>query len=186
DCARCLDELAGGSKCAAGGEQVVDHKHARSRGEAVHVELQLGAAVFQVVLQTMGAVRELARLAERNKRLLHGQSQGSGKKKPARFRGRDHIDGLTPVMVREAVNGLLKSRRVRQKRCDVLEKDARLGKIRDVAYKMCQVHTKNFTESARQGNMTIQVRRATAADIDHVCEFNRLLALESEGKTLDA
>jgi GNAT superfamily N-acetyltransferase len=34
--------------------------------------------------------------------------------------------------------------------------------------------------------MTIEVRRATAADMELVCEFNRLLALESESKTLDA
>jgi GNAT superfamily N-acetyltransferase len=33
--------------------------------------------------------------------------------------------------------------------------------------------------------MTIQVRPATAADVDCVCDFNRLLALETEGKTLD-
>jgi len=33
--------------------------------------------------------------------------------------------------------------------------------------------------------MAITVRRATAADVDIVCEFNRLLALESEDKTLD-
>jgi GNAT superfamily N-acetyltransferase len=33
--------------------------------------------------------------------------------------------------------------------------------------------------------MTIQVRRATVADVDCVCTFNRLLALESEGKALD-
>jgi GNAT superfamily N-acetyltransferase len=34
--------------------------------------------------------------------------------------------------------------------------------------------------------MTIEVRRATAADLDCVCEFNRLLALETEGKILQA
>ena len=33
--------------------------------------------------------------------------------------------------------------------------------------------------------MTITVRRATAADLEGVCAFNSLLALESEGKTLD-
>jgi len=33
--------------------------------------------------------------------------------------------------------------------------------------------------------MTIQVRQAGAADVDLVCELNRLLALESEGKTLE-
>jgi GNAT superfamily N-acetyltransferase len=33
--------------------------------------------------------------------------------------------------------------------------------------------------------MTLSVRRATTADVDCVCEFNRLLALESEGKALD-
>jgi ribosomal protein S18 acetylase RimI-like enzyme len=33
--------------------------------------------------------------------------------------------------------------------------------------------------------MTIAIRRAVPADIDHVCEFNRLLAIETEGKTLD-
>jgi ribosomal protein S18 acetylase RimI-like enzyme len=34
--------------------------------------------------------------------------------------------------------------------------------------------------------MAIEVRRATAADLDCVCEFNHLLATESEGKALDA
>jgi ribosomal protein S18 acetylase RimI-like enzyme len=33
--------------------------------------------------------------------------------------------------------------------------------------------------------MTIAIRRAVPADIQHVCDFNRLLALETEGKTLD-
>jgi GNAT superfamily N-acetyltransferase len=33
--------------------------------------------------------------------------------------------------------------------------------------------------------MTIHVRRASPADLDEVIEFNRLLAEESEGKTLD-
>lgn len=33
--------------------------------------------------------------------------------------------------------------------------------------------------------MGVQIRRATPADADVVVEFNRLLALESEGKTLD-
>lgn len=33
--------------------------------------------------------------------------------------------------------------------------------------------------------MALQIRRATPADTDTVVEFNRLLALESEGKTLD-
>jgi ribosomal protein S18 acetylase RimI-like enzyme len=33
--------------------------------------------------------------------------------------------------------------------------------------------------------MTIAIRPATPRDIEHVCDFNRLLALETEGKTLD-
>jgi len=33
--------------------------------------------------------------------------------------------------------------------------------------------------------MKIRVRRATGGDVASVCEFNQLLALESEGKTLD-
>ena len=33
--------------------------------------------------------------------------------------------------------------------------------------------------------MPITVRQGTTADASQVCEFNRLLALESEGKTLD-
>jgi GNAT superfamily N-acetyltransferase len=33
--------------------------------------------------------------------------------------------------------------------------------------------------------MAIEVRQATAADVEPVCEFNRLLALESESKSLD-
>ena len=34
--------------------------------------------------------------------------------------------------------------------------------------------------------MTIRVRRATVADIDCVCTFNRLLAIETENKKLDS
>ncbi len=34
--------------------------------------------------------------------------------------------------------------------------------------------------------MPIQVRPATSADLDVICEFNALLALESEGKALDS
>ncbi len=34
--------------------------------------------------------------------------------------------------------------------------------------------------------MAITIRQATAADVDTVCEFNRLLALETENKTLDS
>ena len=33
--------------------------------------------------------------------------------------------------------------------------------------------------------MTIAIRAATPADVETVCEFNRLLALETEGKALD-
>ncbi len=33
--------------------------------------------------------------------------------------------------------------------------------------------------------MTLTIRRAAVTDVDTVCEFNRLLALESENKTLE-
>src|SRR5947209_8198447 len=36
-----------------------------------------------------------------------------------------------------------------------------------------------------RATMTITVRRAAVTDVEGVCAFNSLLALESEGKTLD-
>src|SRR5438132_15246 len=63
-----LDKLAAGAHGAAGGEQVIHEKHTGAFGHAVTVHVQLGAAIFKFILEGIGAIRQLARLAERDER----------------------------------------------------------------------------------------------------------------------
>src|SRR5438552_12815248 len=59
------NQLAAGLERAAGGQQVVDQEHAGAGLEAVDVHVQLGLAIFEVVLQLVSLIGKLARLAQR-------------------------------------------------------------------------------------------------------------------------
>jgi GNAT superfamily N-acetyltransferase len=188
-----LHQLAGRLHGAAGRQQVVNDQDARVLDEAVHMYLQFRVAIFQIVLKGVRAIRELSRLAQRDKGAVQLQGQGCGKQKPARLRGAHRIGRLGLVTAVHQVHGFLKGLGIGQKRGDILEKYAGLGKIGNIANKAGQIHRRLLCNVClkqrlliftRQGNMPIHVREATLADAEVVIEFNRLLALESEGKVL--
>jgi hypothetical protein len=132
--------LTGGGERAAGGQQIIHQEHVGAGVETVDVHVQLGAAVFKIVLHLVRAVRQLPRFAQRHERFVHLQRQGRREQKATRLRRRHGVDWPAPIMLQHQPDRFLKCRRVRQQRRDILEQDARLGKIRDVADKAGQVH----------------------------------------------
>jgi GNAT superfamily N-acetyltransferase len=192
---RFLDQPAARHHGAAGRQQIIYEQHVRAGSHAVDVDLQLGAAVFQVVLERMRAVGELAWFAERDERPFHEQSQRSRKQEPPGFGG-GHGIGLPAVVVFvHELDRLAKSFRFSQERRNILEKDAGSGKIRDIANVLREVHyrvplatavvVKGYGFVEGQATMPLTIRRATPADAPTIVEFNRRLAEESEGKTLN-
>src|SRR5207249_1022544 len=97
-----------------------------------NVDLQLGAAVFQFILERVSAEGQFARLAQRDQRLVQCQRQRGGEQEAARLGRGDGVERLGPIVFGEQVDGVLKSARLRQQRRDVLEEDARLGEVGDV------------------------------------------------------
>src|SRR5262245_21822807 len=93
------------------------------------------------------------------------------------------------------LDGMLKRRRIGQKRGDVLEEYARLRKIRYVANVIGQIHRRPFSgrgagrrpgwsEPAyetlwNRATMSLFVRQATPADARRIVEFNCRLARET-------
>jgi GNAT superfamily N-acetyltransferase len=193
--ARFFDQTAARQHRAAGRQEVIHEQHAGAGSHAVDMDLQLGAAVLQVVLKGMRAVRELARFAERDERPFQQQSQRSRKQEPPGFGSRHRIDLLALVMFLHALDRLAKGFRLSQERGNVLEKDARFGKIRDIANVLREVHhnvplatalvVKGYGFIQEQATMPLTIRPATPADASTIVEFNRCLAEESEGKILD-
>ena len=133
-------------------------------------------------------------LMPRSTRFLQTQGQWSRKQEPTRLGRSDGVDGHGAVALVQSIDRNLEGVRLGQQRRDVLEQDARFGKIRDVADILCQVHTRfprsgvgtayRFAEG--QATMSVAVRRAGPGDAAVIAEFNRRLAAETEGLTLDA
>ena len=68
------------------------------------------------------------------------QGQRGGEQETARLGGRHGVDRPVPVVFVHQLDRLLKGLRLGQQRRDVLEKDARLGKIGNVANVLREVH----------------------------------------------
>src|SRR5262245_9630064 len=88
-------------------------------------------------------------------------------------------------------NCLLKSGRVGQEGRNILEDNARFGKIRDVPYELHQVwrpraHAADkIAERPREAIMEFTVRPARPTDSEAIVDFNARLAQETEHLTLD-
>src|SRR5690348_4944824 len=122
----------------------------------------------------MGPVRQLAGLSQRDERALHEEREGSRKQKSPGFRRRHRIDLPPAVVFVHELDCLAKGVRLRQKRCNILEKDARFGKIRYIANVLREVHqpipfattivVKGYGFVQEQATMPLTIRRATPAD----------------------
>src|SRR5262249_19665323 len=139
-----FDEVAAGLERAAGGQEVVHQQDAGLVGKAVHVDLEFGTPVLQVILEGVRSVGEFARLPQGDQRLFQGQGQRGGRKEAAGVGGGNRVDVLPVAVGGHDVNGFLKRGRFRQERRNVLELNSRFGKIRDVADVLRQVHRLSF------------------------------------------
>src|SRR5438132_528136 len=101
-----LDETAARLHGSSRGEQVIDQQNVRAGDHAVDMYLQLGAAVLKVVLQRMGPVGELARLAKRDQRTFHEEGQRSREQETAGLGSGHRIDPPTLIVLAEQVDRL--------------------------------------------------------------------------------
>src|SRR6266702_3981820 len=125
----------------AGGEQVVDDDHALPRLDRVEVNLQRVGAVLQVVADARGLRRQLLGLAYRHEARVQPVRQRRAEDEPARLDTEHQVDLLADVVRRQRVGQLCEALLVLQQRGDVVEQNARLGKIRNGADKVLQRFT---------------------------------------------
>jgi len=117
----------------ARGKQVVDHQHALSRRHGVGVHLDGVGPVLELI-GLRGRLRgQLARLADGDEPLPEGVGEGGAEDEAPGLDAADHVVGRGSHQARESVDGGLQSLRALEQRRDVLEQDARLGEVRDVA-----------------------------------------------------
>ena len=138
--ARSLDELAGGAHRAASSQEIVHEQNVRARADAVGVDLQLRAAVFQVVFQRVRAVRQLSGLPQRHERTFQLQGEGRREQETTCFSRCDRIHGPVLVVFRHPINGFLKRPWLGQERGNILKENPLLGKIGNVADVLLEIH----------------------------------------------
>src|SRR5262245_41241126 len=124
-----LDQFAPGFHGAAGGEQVIDEQDAMPLRHAVDVNLQHGAAVLKIVLQGMRAIGQLSRFSQGHKWLVHAQGQRCSEEEATGFRGSDCLNVVALIPGSQPINGFLKRARLGEQRRNILEENARFGKI---------------------------------------------------------
>src|SRR5438128_3409532 len=118
---------------AAGGEQVVDDRHLLARPYRVDVRLEDALAVLQSVLDPVRLVGKLPQLADGREADLQAIRQGGAEDESARLDGNDAIERATAQPPFHVVENGLERLRLAEDRRDVLEEDARLGEVGNVA-----------------------------------------------------
>ncbi len=128
-----FDEVAGGQRCAAGGQHVIHHQHPFSSGDGVDVQFQRVLPIFQAVGFAVGGQ---GRSLEGFRTGMKPLAQGAGERGTE-----DEATGLDAHHVlhlerghprRQRGDDAVKQGGVGQHRRQVLEDDARLGKVRNV------------------------------------------------------
>ena len=114
---------------AAGGEQVVDDQHALARLDGILVDLQAIGAIFQLVAHAHAFGGKLLRLAHGHESRAQGISQRRRENEAARFDAQHLIDGSVLIMRLQPVDHAAESVFVLQQRGDVVEENARFGKV---------------------------------------------------------
>ena len=94
--AQLFHQLGRGQGGAAGGQQVIDDQDFLAGLDAVLVDFQGVAAVFQGVLFADGPGRQLARLARRDETAAQLVGQHAAEDEAARLDAHDLVDGLRP------------------------------------------------------------------------------------------
>src|ERR1043165_2278816 len=146
-----LHQRGRGGGGAAGGENIVDDDDAVAGGQRVVVDLQHVAAVFELVLVAARGPRELAGLADGDEAGAEDARDAAAEDEAARLDGDDVRHALAAVRLRERVaRGAERLGRAQEWR-DVLEENAglrKIGNVADVVAKLVRGHGQNFTSKS--------------------------------------
>src|SRR6185503_854453 len=139
-------QLGGRARGAARGQQVVDDQHPLPLLHRIVVNLERIGAVLEGIGRGDALRRQLARLAHGREPRADAIGDGGAEDEPAALDADDEIDPLVPEREREAVDGGAEAGRVLHQRGDVVEEDAGLGEIGDVANLAFQIIHGQVTE----------------------------------------
>src|SRR3954454_767050 len=117
----------------AGREDVVDDEHSLARLDGVTMDLERRGPVLEGVGLLEGFVRELSFLADGDDARAEVIGDRGPEDEPAGLDPDHLVDVAAPEVDDDQVDDRRERDRVREHRRDVLEDDARLGEIRDVA-----------------------------------------------------
>jgi hypothetical protein len=84
--------------------------------------------------QRRARTRQLLRLAQQHERQLQRKRDGGAEEEAAALEARHAVELQRTAVLYQQVNAMLVRFRLQQQRRDVLEQNARLGKVRDGAY----------------------------------------------------
>ena len=118
---------------AAGREQVVDDEDPLAGLDGVAVDLEGVGAVLERVLDGQRLGRQLAQLADRHEARVQLVRHRRREDEPARLHAHDDVDLLVAVRLEHQVDRLLVGRGVLEQRRDVVEQDAGLREVGDLA-----------------------------------------------------
>ncbi|MPM19014.1 hypothetical protein SDC9_65432 [bioreactor metagenome] len=127
-----VDQARGRGEGAAGGQHVVDHQHPGTGPDRVGVDGQRLGAVLQVVADLVRLGGQLAGLADRHETGPQGDRHRGADDEATGLHADHHVD-VGRGGRDELVDGGPEAGRVAEQRGDVLEADALLREVRDVA-----------------------------------------------------
>ena len=130
---RIQDEFQGRACGAAGGQQIVRQQHAVSGPQSIQMHLHAVRAVLQAVVQAARLPWQLALFPHRHKPGAQLLGDHGAKDEAARFGPGDHVNMQVAERLGQIFDGEGETGGVGQQRGDVLEDDAGLGKVGDVA-----------------------------------------------------
>src|SRR5579871_352885 len=131
--AHLLQQLAGGFRRAAGGDEIIDQDDALVFENGVLVHLHLVDAVFEGIADGHALERQLAFLADGDEAGRDLMGDGAAENEPARLDAGNLVDLAARPGLHQLVDGAAEGPRVAQERGDVAKHDARLRIVRDVA-----------------------------------------------------
>jgi len=128
-----FDEFTASLHGSAGGEEIVNEQHALAGVDGVEMNLDAVAAVFEVVGRAGGFGGELAGLADGDEAGGEGLRDGGAEDEAAGLGADDEVYMLAAVGVGHELDGEGEGARVAKERREVLEADAGLREVFDLA-----------------------------------------------------
>jgi hypothetical protein len=126
--------------CATRRQDVVDDEDALAPGDGVLVDFERILAVFEIVGLLDCFRGKFSRLADGNESRTKPLGDGRAQDETAAFDSHDGVDALIHVGRRQQRNRGFEADRITQQRGDVVEKNAGLRKVRNVANVLFEVH----------------------------------------------